>query len=111
MASPLKDLSDVFGVVEVKTTAAKVMTSPSSISKELVTKILSEFPLDNVLRDLGVIVARELANFIEAHALRPADYADLPDLGDVLSERVMQELGKSPEAFTTGLVAQLKLRG
>lgn len=109
--SAVRDLEAVFGVSEVKTSAAKVMTSPSSISKELVTKIMKEFPLDVVFRDLGVACARELANFIEAHALRPADYAELPELGEMLSERLMQELGKDPQAFTTALLDHLRLRG
>jgi hypothetical protein len=109
--STVRDLEAVFGVSEVKTSAAKVMTSPSSISKELVTKIMKEFPLDVVFRDLGVACARELANFIQAHALRPADYAELPDLGEMLSERLMQELGKDPQAFTVALIEHLRLRG
>lgn len=107
----LRDLAAVFGVTEVKTSAARVMNAPSTISKELVTKILKEFPLETVLHDLGIVVARELSNFVEAHALRPADYADLPNLGEVLSERLMQELGKDPDTFTQALVEYLKLRG
>jgi len=109
--SVLQDLGEVFGIAEVKTTAARVMTSPSSVTKELVNKIAKEFPLEGVMRDFGLVVARELANFIEAHALRPADYADLPDLGEALSERLMQELGKNPDTFTQALAAQLRLRG
>lgn len=107
----IADLQEVFGVSEVATTTGFVMVRPSSISNELVAKVVREFPLEAVLKDLGVVAARELANYIEAMAMRPADYAGMPDLGIVVAERIMQALGKDSEAFTDALTAQLRNRG
>lgn len=114
----VEDLDQIFGsdkprrvLSELRPVTGDVLVSPSELSRRLVKKIVRELPLNNILQDLGAIVARELADFIDASALRPADYADLPDLGEVLSERVMQELGRDPDAFSEALRNQLRLRG
>jgi hypothetical protein len=87
------------------------MTSPNSLTKELVCRIVKEFSLDTVFRDLGILVATALANTIESRGLRPADYAELPDLADDLSERLMQELGRNPDTFALAFLTQLRNRG
>jgi hypothetical protein len=107
----IQDLEAVFGVSEVKTTTARVMTLPSTLTRELVTKVVQEFPLEAILRDLGTVTARELADYIETLALRPADYAGLPDLGSLVSERIMRALGKDSEVFLEALTTHLRLRG
>lgn len=107
----IKDLEAVFGLNEIKTTTGFVMVQPSSISHELVLKVVKEFPLDTIMKDLGVVVARELANYIEAMAMRPADYAEVEDLGTVVGDRIMQALGKDSQIFTDALRAQLRVRG
>ncbi len=107
----IRDLERVFDVSEIRTTTGQVMTSPSSISRDTVVKLVKEFPLDTVLRDLGVIAARELASFIEALALRPADYAGVEDIGSIVAERIMQALGRDSESFLGTFTAQLRTRG
>jgi hypothetical protein len=102
----LADLRSVFEGI-----AGMVMTSTDSISRELVTRIVKEFPLEETLRDLGVVAARELANHIESKGLRPAAYAELPNLSEIISERLMQELGKEPQVFTDAFLVQLRARG
>lgn len=94
-----------------ETNTAAVMIAPNKITKDVVAKIVKEFALDYVMRDFGTIAARELANQIETRGLRPADYADLADLAETMSERLMQELGKDPEAFNNAFISQLRIRG
>lgn len=105
--SPTEDLRSVFETLDT----GAVMAAPNTLTKQLVSKIVKEFSLDNVLRDLGVLTATELANSIESRALRPADYAELPDLAEMISERLMQELGRDLEIFNTAFLSQLRNRG
>lgn len=109
MPSPIEDLRTVFSEWGLST--GEVMVRPDQLSKNVVAKLVSEFPLERVLYELGVIAARELANSIEALALRPADYVDLPDLAEDMSERLMQELGRSPDTFSNSFLAELRNRG
>lgn len=113
MSSPIDDLRDdlraVFG--EWGPSTGDVMIAPNTLAKEVVAKVVKSFPLDKVLYELGIIAARELANNIEALALRPADYANLPDLSETMSERLMQELGKDPDMFANAFLTELRNRG
>lgn len=104
--SALTDLRSVF-----EQSTGTVLITPDSISKDLVSKIVKEFPLEAVIRDIGVVAARELANHIEAKGLRAAGYAELPNLSETMSERLMQELGKEPQVFTDAFLTQLRARG
>ena len=56
-----------------------VLTRPSGIDMELATQVLRQVQLDVVQRDLGAIMAREVANELERHGLKPSDFAELPD--------------------------------
>lgn len=107
----LDTLEEIFGLDEVKTTTSRVLTAPSGITNGLVTDMLGEFELKPIMRDLGFIVAREIADQIEAMALRPADYAQLPDLAITVAQRLMHALALDDETFATSLVDNLKMRG
>ncbi len=106
--SPKAILSELF---ESGFEGSSAMLGPNSITSRLVNAIVKEFSLDNVIRDLGVRAANELADNIQTRALRPADFAELPELAETLSERLMQELGKDPDAFNTAFLSQLRARG
>lgn len=108
MVDVLKDLETVFGETIASGT---VMIAPSGITIDLVTELLNTFELQPIMKDLGLIAARVLADKIEAMTLRPADYADLPDLATLLSQRLMHELAKDDETFANSLISNLRLRG
>jgi hypothetical protein len=103
-----RELAEVFGGLGTGT----VLTKPSTISDEVVEKLVCELPLKQALKDLGAVAAREVANAIETVALRPADYADLPDLPEKLAERLVAALeGKGLECFVESFVEHLRNRG
>lgn len=109
----IKDLQQVFGqpAEEAITNTARVMTMPSSISRDLAAKSIEYLDTSKIFRDLGFLAARELSDSLEAMALRPADYADLPDLVQHIASKLSKELSKVPEEFSKALIEQLRLRG
>lgn len=108
MVDVLKDLENVFGEAVA---SGRVMTTPSGLTIDLVKDILDKFDLAQIMKDLGLVVAREIADKIESVALRPADYADLPDLSAIVSQRLMHELAKDNETFANSLISNLRNRG
>lgn len=66
--------------------------------------------LDGVLRDLGTVAARALADDLEQKALKPSDYAAIGDLSAVVAARIAKTLLKS-EAFARAFTEQLLMRG
>ena len=108
MNSVTDDLLAVFGE---STNTAQVINLPSGITKQQAQDIIKALPLKIVMRDLGAVLAREIGNELMAHALRPADFSNLPDLSKMVSARVSEVLAKNPEEFAESLLDFLKLKG
>lgn len=113
MVKDLKDqLEDVFGgggQVAPGGTGA-VLTKPSGIDMELATQLLKQMSLDAVFRDLGAVAAREVADEMDRHALKPSDFANLPDFPMVVAKRIVARLVGSEE-FSRSLQKYLGMRG
>lgn len=77
---------------------------------ELAEQAVREMPLDGLFRSLGASAAGVLADELEKHALRAADYANLPDLSKVVAKRVVGYLMRSEE-FARAFTEQLSARG
>lgn len=113
MPTPLEQLRAVFPAPKEEgfTSTATVMNLPSGVTRDLAAQAIDYIDLDPILRDLGGLVAREIANELETMALRPADYVDLPDLPKIMATKVARSLSATPEVFVRALIEQLKLRG
>lgn len=72
--------------------------------------LADQVDLDGVLRDIGTIMARALADDLQQRALKPSDYANIEDLSVVLAARLAKALPKS-EAFARAFAEQLLMRG
>jgi hypothetical protein len=106
----ITELKKFFG--EAQTTTAHVLTLPSNISRDQAYELVKDVPLEPVLRDLAVCMARAISSELLAMALRPADYADLPDLPLMVIERLIEALAAKPEdAFIKPLIDHLKMSG
>lgn len=113
MTAAVEDLKTVFGDLQHEgfTTTSKVLTLPSGVTKDLATQAIEQLDTGPILRDIGVIVAREIADELQAMALRPADYIDLPDMPQLVAARIGSELAAAPPEFIQALLENLKLRG
>lgn len=87
-----------------------ILTRPSKLSLDVAAEAVKTMPLDAVYRDLGAITAQVLADELEGHSLRAADYANLPDLPKVVAKRVVGYLLRSEE-FARAFSEQLAARG
>jgi hypothetical protein len=105
----LTQLESVFGEGVV---TGLSMIRPSPISKEQAAQAVKDFQLGPVLRDLGIVCAREIANELEGMGLRPADYLGMSDLVPTVIARLADALSGSPsEVFQHSFLATLRLRG
>lgn len=113
MTSAIEDLQSVFGAPKEEgyTTTAKVMILPSGVTKDVASQAIEQIDLTTIMRDIGVILAREISDELQRMALRPADYADLPDMPQMVAARVAGELAAAPPEFVTALIDYIKLRG
>lgn len=89
----------------------QVLTLPSGVTKELAASAIESIDLEPIFRDVGGIVAREIADVLQTMNLRPADYVDLPDMPQMVAARLGAEISTAPPAFIRSLLEQLKLRG
>jgi len=87
-----------------------VLTRPSKLSMDIAQQAVKEMPLDGIYRGLGSVAAEVLANELEMKALRPADYANLPDLPKVVAKRLVSYLLRS-EKFARSFSESLAARG
>lgn len=112
-ANAVEDLQTVFGEPQAEgyTTTSKVLVLPAGVTKDLATQAIEQLDVGPILRDIGIIVAREIADELQAMALRPADYVDLPDMPQMVAARIGSELAAAPPEFIQALIGQLKLRG
>ena len=103
----LEALKDIF----TEQTPAAGLVTPSQLTRERAEKVVVEMPLEQILRDVAVVAARELANGLETVALRPADYADDIRVADAMAVRLAEELSRRPYLFTRHFLDQLGMRG
>ena len=87
-----------------------ILTRPSKLSLDVAVQAVRAMPLDGLYRDVGAVAARVLADELEARSLRPADYANLPDLPRVAAKRIVGYLLRSDE-FAQALKQGLTARG
>lgn len=106
----MDSLRSVLGEV-VATSTATVLNSPSTISTKAAQDLIAFLPLEVILQDLGTIVAKAAGAELTARALRPADYAGLPDIPKMLVKRISDELRSRPETFHAAFIRALRIQG
>ena len=104
-----KILQEPLGEAYVST--GRVLTLPSGVTTEVAAQTIASMDLTQILKDIGSVAAMQIAQDLEAMALRPADYALLPNLAEMVAQRIAKELAKVPTEFTSALVERMKLRG
>ena len=87
-----------------------VLIRPSTLSLEVAKQAVRAMPLDGLYRDVGSVAARVLADELESKSLRPADYANLPDLPKAAAKRIVGYLLRSEE-FARSFSEHLAARG
>ena len=98
-------------ISELAPSTASAMVLPTSITNDLASKLVEQLPLNTVVCDLAVILAKEVGNVLQQKALRPSDYADLNELPHMLIERLIDELANKPAEFFDTFAQHLKLKG
>ena len=105
----LEDLHRIFGE---DFGTAQVLATPSSSEQAFAVEAAeSELDIDLLIRDLAIIAARETANVLESHAMRAADYADLPDVWQSVLDRIKTSLDENPGTFVASFQEHLRARG
>jgi len=106
------ELRNVFGVSESFTDTATVLTTPSSVTKEQAIHTARKCPL-HLMRDLGALAARDMANELEAASLRPSDCVQFQEVIDIVRDRIIRDLldGPGADAFNKAMAEFLALRG
>ena len=83
-------LRHALGLQEGPVDTGTVLTTPNTLVKAQAVRVARSCALRSVLRDLGAVVAREMGSELSASGLRPADFADHPEVAKVLKERVLK---------------------
>ncbi len=104
-------LKKYFKVETIVATTANTLIHPSVLSKELASDLVDKLPLEPILRNIALILAKGVGDQLSTAALRPADYQDLRELPDALIERIIEELAKKPETFFQAFQDALKIQG
>lgn len=89
---------------------ASVLTSPNSINASIAKSVAEEVDMDQLAADAGIIAARILADAMEQRALKPSDYADLPEVSQMMVDRFVKLLPTS-ESFQRAFHDALRMRG
>lgn len=106
------ELRNVFGLQEGPIGTGTVLLTPSTVLKAQAIDIARRCPLRGVLRDLGAVAAREVANEMQASGLRPADYADHREIADIVLERIAKMLlDDTGSEFAASVRDHLRVRG
>ena len=87
-----------------------VLIRPSKLSFDVAAQAVRAMPIDGLYRNIGAAAAQVLADELERRSLRPADYANLPDLPKVAARRILGYLLRSEE-FARAFSEQLAARG
>lgn len=105
-------LDELRGVFGEDFGTAQVLATPSDNERALAAKLVEEgLDLDLLIRDLAILSAREVANVLESHAMRAADYVSVPEMWESVLARVGRVLKKNPEAFISAFQEHLQARG
>lgn len=107
-----RQLTEIFGgaMMAAPGGTGAVLTRPSKLSLEVAQQAVKAMPLDGVYRGIGAVAAQGLADELESRKLRPADYAELPDLPKVVAKRLVGYLLRSEE-FAKSFSEHLAARG
>jgi hypothetical protein len=112
MGDVIDKLHEVFGDPTNVTPSGTgaVLVQPSQLSLDLVSQVVKKMPLDQINLELGRLAAGHLADELELQGLKASDYADLPELAQVIAKRITGRLHNSNE-FSRGVREGLKARG
>ena len=100
-------LKDVFG----EATTQQVLTTPTEMDGKRAEVLIEAMPIDLLLRDLGIVAARQVAEVISMAGLRPADFAGIPDIPQALVAKLVEALVMGDDRFFGAFAAQLAARG
>ena len=104
-------LKKYFKVETFIASTSNTLLLPSTITKTLAVELAEKLPMEPVLRNVAMILAKGMGDHLITSALRPADYQDLRDLPDALIERLIEELAKKPDLFFKAFQDALKIQG
>jgi len=107
----IDELAAVFGLNEGPIPTGTLLNVPSSISREQAIYLAKNCPIRQVIRDLGALTAREMANEMSAANLRPADFSTHDEIGTILRDRIVKQLLGHPDEFFRALGEHLQARG
>ena len=105
------ELASVFGLSEGPIPTGVVMNTPSSITRQQAVQLAKDCRIQPIVRDLGALAAREMANEMTAANLRPADFAEHDEIGTILRDRIVKQLLGKPDEFFRALGEHLRARG
>jgi hypothetical protein len=107
------ELDSIFGAphTEAFASTSQALNSPSEVSKELALQAIESMDLSQIMKDLGALVAGQIAIDLSAMSLKAADYANMPDMPQMVADRLGKEIQKAPTQFVAALIENLKLRG
>jgi len=88
-----------------------VLTTPDGVSRREALAAAEGFRLDGLMRDLGELAGRAVADELAAEQLRPADYADWPEVSARVRERLANRLAGGCALFDEALALALRSRG
>ncbi len=104
-------LKDIFPVEENIFATGAVLTAPTLSMKSVAEETIRSIDFSVVLRDVGIIVAREICTELEGMGLKPSDYVSLEKMPEEVAKRLAKELAKAPSQFVETLLEQMRLRG
>lgn len=116
MKAPLRQVRDelrhALGLQEGPVDTGTVLTTPSSVTKAQAVHSAKNCALRGVLRDIGAVAVRELANELGVAGLRPADYSEHEEVARVLKDRVLRALTDDTDGeFARSVREHLRMRG
>ena len=109
----LAPLKRVFwkSVTEAHVDSGRVMTLPSTLTRDTAKEIVDELPMDQLVNDLATFAAKAVGDLMQSRSLRPADYPDIKDIPDAVLEKLIEALAKKPEKFFAVFAEHLKMQG
>jgi len=87
-----------------------ISVTPTSIDASIARAVAEQCDIDQLAAQAGILAARVLADALEQRALRPSDYADMPEVVEMMNARLVQTLPKS-DAFKKAFYDALRMRG
>lgn len=90
----------------------RVLTTPSDSDSEAAIKVIDEFTMDPVVRDLAILTAQHYGDVLQSKGLRPSDFSHLSDIPDKLFKALTKRLrGKGKPYFIEVFKEHLGYRG